>query len=275
METYIFIAKVSKENFDKNNLILSQIFPSMLIYAKGLIDFGLHRQALNYLDFITDNRNSFFHLSKNMAFINEIMTLQELANNNVSAQDDQKKGSHKGSHSSDGENTIKAAGFGLLSFVSNKIEQFMAPDESSAPNTRKTSADPKPQKEEVPQCYYDKELKQWIINGKPPEDEEPAKKAEKNEPLAPPPIVKPTEPKSQNQESSTSIKVPPIDRNPGNAFSPSNPHPVGNTAVPSKEKSSTPFGQVTIPGKPNESNPVVTTKKVFQNRYISNFSSQS
>jgi len=95
METYIFVTKISKEQFDKTNLILSQIFPSLLIYARSLIDFGLHKLALSYLDFITDHRNSFFNLSKNKVFINEIMSLQELAKKCVAVQDEQKRSGNR------------------------------------------------------------------------------------------------------------------------------------------------------------------------------------
>jgi len=158
-------------------LISSQIFPSLLVYARNLIDFGLYKLALNYLDFIIDQRNSFFQLSKNMAFINEIMSLQESANKCVSTQGNRSSLNEGGGEKRAEQMKPMKGGFGLFNLVSNTIEKLMTSDEGNV-STKKSGTDSKPLKEEDknPQYYYDPVIKQWIINGKPPEDDEINKK---------------------------------------------------------------------------------------------------
>eukprot|EP01016_Furgasonia_blochmanni_P034381 TRINITY_DN3704_c0_g1_i1.p1 TRINITY_DN3704_c0_g1~~TRINITY_DN3704_c0_g1_i1.p1 ORF type:complete len:240 (-),score=53.05 TRINITY_DN3704_c0_g1_i1:254-913(-) len=73
------------------------------------------------------------------------------------------------------------------------------PQAATAPSNpapaQKSSSSVQPKKE--PQFYYDKELKRWVIDGKPVEDDEDEKKKKeeeerlKNEPLPPPPIIGP------------------------------------------------------------------------------------
>jgi len=166
-------------------------------------------------------------------------------------------------------------GFGLFNLVSNTLEKLITSEENPTTSQKRIALDSKPNKEEdkISQCYYDPVIKQWIINGKPPEEDEASKRNDaKQDPLAPPPMMKPADPKIlQKQEISN---VPPLAAaNPGvdqNVFPGVMPS-ISVGSQPAKEKV-TSFGQISIPSKNLENNTVPTTKKVFQNRYVSNFS---
>jgi len=167
------------------------------------------------------------------------------------------------------EETIRG-GFGLFNLVSNTIEKLIASDDTSSSanvsykseNLKKKASNPQIQKEETkePEAYYDPVIKQWIINGKPP-DEVP-QKIEQKEDLAPPPFLGAKKndigmPVKAKVEVSNEV----INQEEG----------IQKAGVPggAGKELNNPFGNMAVaPGKGNQVN---TGKRVLQNRYVSNF----
>jgi len=256
IESYYYILKYINANFDKNNNLTYLIIPSLMYYGYHLLSYGQYDHAQEYLNHIMSLRGFLQGLENDSKFIQKLRAFRDFIVNHYTLIEESKKPSSQSIFTANKQEIndiaqqalqkIQNTGKGLFKSIGGAFSSLVA----GAQDNKSKSEQRQQKVEEAPKedFYYDKNLKQWIINGQAPTEDpdEARRKAIELDDSLPPT-------KAQVQASQ---EIPKAD----------NAHDMEPPSFKTAQANPFAGGQVGA-----NRGPTATTKRLFQNRYVSQF----
>lgn len=196
LESFFFLANtLSNFQYDTSKFLYKNLFPGFIIHAYNLLENDFHLRAIEYVNLVESSKNMFFALEKNKCFMASLREIKQRLIANIEffyvpkdqrkrnyfflLEDDQNIMKKTDSSNDMSQNTINEKDFStnlkqnFFNYFNSAIGMIKTPLNEIAKGKLKYEGE-KSEKiiDDNKNFYYDKNLKTWVLNGVPSQNEE-------------------------------------------------------------------------------------------------------